>query len=289
MGHPPQHGTSRADQEAIAAPDRKEHAMNLKSLPVASMIVVSERWLTGDSRKVIDGLTLCRAMLGKLEEVHTGLITIQPQRSALTEGFKSARDAANRADDTFDLRGRGLFLGLQALECLSEDPDATAAFAAAREAIFPKGLSVLTLTYVQEVGEARLAKERLTPELRTPLEAVSIGAFTAAQAFDRWLSAADDLEAKLQARDAAQDALQGAADTVTLALAQEAKRAWGRVVRAFLNNLDLDDADAATRDGLLKTLRQEVASAARAAKSAQGEGSAAEAVPSTAPPADAAS
>lgn len=235
--------------------------MNLKSLPVASMIVVSERWLTGDSRKIIDGLPLCSAMLGKLEEVHAGLITLQPQRSALSEGFKRARDAANRADDTFDMRGRGLFLGLQALECLSEDPDASAAFAAARAAIFPNGLSVLTLTYVQEVGEARLAKERLTPALRAPLEAAPIGAFTAAQAFDRWLSAAEDLEAKLRARDAAQDALQGAADTVTLAIAQDAKRAWGRVVRALLNNLDLEDADAATKDALLKTLRQEVARA----------------------------
>lgn len=243
--------------------------MNLKALSVASMVVVSERWLTGEGRKVIDGLALCRAMLGKLEEAHAGLLNLQPQRSALTDALKSARDAASRADDTFDTRGRGLFWGLQSLAALSEDPDEAAGFDAAREAIFPKGLSIFVRTYVEEVGEARLAKERLTPALREALEAAPIGRVTAAEAFDRWLSAADDLEAALRARDAAEAALLNAADAVSLAAAQQAKLTWIRTTRALLNNLDLEDTDADTRAALLKTLREEVAREAKAAKDAK--------------------
>ena len=53
--------------------------MNLKSLSTASMLVVAKRWLVGDSRRVIDGLVLCSALLPKLEEAHERLLATQPK------------------------------------------------------------------------------------------------------------------------------------------------------------------------------------------------------------------
>lgn len=236
--------------------------MNLKSLSVASMIMVTGRWLSGEARATIDGLALCRSLLGKLDEVHQGLIVVQPQQSNLNSAVKDARAAVNLCDGTFDSRGRGLFRALQAFESLSEDPNTAAIYTAAREAIFPKGLSVLMLPYLQEVGEARLAKQRLRQEQREVLDRTPLGPFTVGETFDRWLAAADDLETKLKARDTAEAALLSAPDLISSAAAHEAKLDWVRTVRAFLTNLELESTDANTRSTLLKTLQEEVARAA---------------------------
>jgi hypothetical protein len=233
--------------------------MNIKGLSVASMVMVTSRWLSGEPRKVIDGLPLCRALLVKLEEVHEALLTAYPQRSALEVVVKEARAMTSGVDQTFDGLGRGLFRALQALEALAALASSAQAarYAAARLALFPKGLSVLMMTYLQEVGEARLAKERLTSAQRALLDAASIGDQTLGSVFDGWIAAADSLNAALIDRDAAEAALANADDAVTLGDIYQARLAWVRVVNAFLTNLDLEPISPEARADLLKTLEEE--------------------------------
>jgi hypothetical protein len=216
--------------------------MAIKNFPTPVMISITGPWL--DPTKDQPALAAhpkIAPYLPNLAQAHHDLLTQQhhaPDNSAV----KALGEQADAADTLHDRKLRGAYNLLGALADLSDDPVQSQALISMQGKLSPEGLSVNTLSYTAEAGNAAMAAQRLTAADREELRAIPVLGETLEAHVDAWIAAGAQLGELSRKRSQAAAVNTGP----SLAQVNAARINWIRVVNAILGAEMFEPFDDAT-------------------------------------------
>lgn len=235
------------------------------------MIALSAAWLDQEkgTRNLLSKVPLVGALVPRLEAAHASLVAhaMQARAPALPATLEAIREEESRIDLRHDKKARGVYLALSALTELAETNEEASRIVDLRELLFPSGTSIITRSYLEEAGEARLVRDRVDSKTRSLLSSLpSLHGRTLADEVDAWMEAGDALGALEQRRSAAEDAKSARASEGAPRAIHHARRSWIRVVTALIDNLALEDEiDLELERAVLAPLREAESNADRRA------------------------
>lgn len=245
--------------------------MGLLDLPTAAMIAITGAWLDSErERPLIECLSLAGPLLGKIKEVHSGLVQFQNAGKVEHPEVRALIAKTTALDADHDRLARGLHSMVSALVEIS-NPEAAEGYRSLLEQLFPTGLSINRQTYIVQAGEVDLREGRLTAESYRLLEATLVstpeGPRSLRKLVDDWhqtartLGEAEARKAQLKREDS---------DEISRAAA---RKAWARIISHFLATLDHEGAlSAQNRARLLEPLESSLKKAALARAKAKTAG-----------------
>lgn len=236
--------------------------MSRRNMTLAAMSAVSADLLTNAwKRALLERDPLTAAMIPRLEASYREILVLTADEGEVKAQIQAiGRDLAGR--DGFNNRsGRAIYRALDTAEDLAASPDEAAAYGEVRDLLFPKGLSVNTLSYLEKAGNAIRVEGRTTAEVRAVLRTIRFGDQDLEQVFDAWLANARRM-GELVARRAE---LSGQSDATRVSASdmRHARLRWMRLIRALIQNLELTEITATERRRLLAILREAESQAAR--------------------------
>ncbi len=252
--------------------------MALKRLLTEEMIQVSTTWKDPKSkaRKAILATPELAPLVPRVDGAHDALAAAgQPSTDDPRLGEISAEEGKIdiRHDDI--IRGSHLFLTGASL-LLGED-NGGAELIILRDTLIPDGLQSTQKSYRAEAGQAAQLDKRLTPDVRSDLEAISVGPKSAKAALmqfiDEWvtlggeLGTLEDEKGRLQATPVDPGTGAGAA-------LLKARNTWVRVVNAMVANAELAEIDPEVDALVFGPLRAAESAADRRGRPTKGKGGA---------------
>jgi hypothetical protein len=200
------------------------------------MIAISHNWIAQDSeaRNLILNYPQPAGVLRDVEKAHQALLALEvPAQSLATAQLIAAQQDL---DNQHDCAVRAIDACLTAAVMLSKNADFRAQLDGVRRMLLPTGLSIVTSSYLDEIGNAKAAKTRLTAESIAILKRVPTPEGDLFDAVSEWFGIAaqmEELEKKRQAE--AQAMANGAtrADCVT------ARNRWIRAASALESMVEL--------------------------------------------------
>lgn len=142
--------------------------MALRSLSTENMVVVTDALTKRGSpeRGAIEAVPEAAALLPQIEAAHRGLLASQPIVNA--DVAKLSAQLAE-ADTRHDALIRGIHLRFESELQLATESDERAELARARDAVLPTGLTVITRSWTEQAGEARLREARVDASIQRTL------------------------------------------------------------------------------------------------------------------------
>ncbi|MCK6513099.1 hypothetical protein L6R29_24480 [Myxococcota bacterium] len=133
--------------------------MSLSSLSTGSMILVLKHLLQPESRKILEQIPLLQPFIPELERVLSALESSRPDKASSDEAERIIRKILNDCDRKHDTLNRHLYRLLEiTTDALPESMKPQ--YQAVHERLFPLGLAVNRLRWVDEAGEvARFEKQ----------------------------------------------------------------------------------------------------------------------------------
>lgn len=243
--------------------------MALKNLSTATMLALSSQWLDPKrGRKALEAHPRASAYVPDLEAVSHALLATEsaPEAGGSTKLAQLTEEGV-QLDQRHDRKARGLNLVLTGLAELSDDPDEARGYLELRDLLLPEGVAVTQRSYRDEAGNTQIVEARLEqlPAARALLHAIPLPhGRTLDAAAVHWFETGRDL-GKLEAR---RDVLLHERDASKATQPRvnpiDARNRWGRVTRALLAALDLDDSpDEALARHVVGPLRRAEAQADR--------------------------
>jgi len=226
------------------------------------MVTITTAWLDQkEERPLLASLPQAGALLPSLDKAHEGLLATQASADQTNDKLVALQKKAGKADVRHDRKIRGSYNVLTGFADLADTEEEAAAYLALRDALTPRGLDTVRMSYVDEAGEAELTDHRLTKDDKTLLGKLPTPNGTLLDAFKARLKAGKelgDLEKErgiLEAR---------APIATTPADAVRARHLWIRTVNAFVATLDLEEGlSDADRETILGPLQRAEAKADR--------------------------
>ena len=233
---------------------------NLHLLLSNTMLNISERWLTDEG--------FCEALesagpLGvgihqALVKAHDPLAELHRARNQASSALRTLIDLASQLDARHDSKARGLNSILRGLADSADSPAEAARFRELEALLFPEGLSVTRLPYIQEGGAAVALERMLSAELRAELAEVPVGSRTLEQLLADWLEAGHQLGEVMQQRAELKAVLANEGDGGQLSI-RAARTGWLKAVRALLWAIDLQPELHGLRDRVEGVLQAGIA------------------------------
>jgi hypothetical protein len=240
------------------------------------MLSITEPWVTpGPVHSLLQSLPIIAPMIPAIEIVHQGLL--ETQRTHDTPGEMRLRqldDQTRHLDHTHDRKARGVFNLLTALSDLADDHAHARHYLDLRDIIFPTGLDITDLSYLEEASQARMLEARLTPDLRqalstvitapTPPEPSAEGSTqNLLQHVERMIDAGQRLGSSEAERVALENRLLTEGKRSAPADVLRGRHAWIRAVRALVSLLQVAQLSPLQRRQILGTLELSEAQASR--------------------------
>lgn len=240
--------------------------MALKDLNAAAMIAVSGQWLQQD-RAVLASQPALLHPLERIEEAHETLLMAQKRQGTVEKAVMELTQSLTAEDAYHDRKLRGVYYVLTGNAEIADDPRVREQLLAAREALFPLGLSSMQRTYREQAGNGKIAEGQFVGEVQASCDSIVLQGVSLSQVTRDWLGAAQRIgDMNAQRNRIAKDEDDG----IDAGEQHQARLAWIKAVNALLAMLDFTDFDADTRRRLLADLRDAEAKAARSRASASG-------------------
>jgi hypothetical protein len=255
--------------------------MALNDLTTASMLSITEPWVTpGPVQSLLLSLQLIAPMIPAFEIVHQALL--ETQRTHDTPGEMRLRqldEQTRQLDHIHDRKVRGVHGLLTALSDLSEEPTSARHFLDLRDILFPSGLEVTDLSYLEEAMQARQLEARLSPDLRAAVSEIPVAGPPPVAAQDpnnpdqpasllthvkRMIDAGQRLGVSEAERVALEERLLNEGKRTAPADVLKARHAWVRAVKALVSLLQVEHLSALQRRQILGALDLAEAQASRA-------------------------
>jgi hypothetical protein len=222
------------------------------------MVTITTAWLDPkEERPLLASLPQAGALLPSLDKGHQGLLDGQVSAADANDALAALQKAEAILDVRHDRNVRGPYNILTGLADLADTPEEASKYLALRDAMTPRGLDTVRLSYTDEAGEAELTDRRLTKEDKALLAKIPTPTGTLLDAHKARLKAGKelgDLEKKRAELEAAAPVATTPADAV------RARHLWIRTVNAFVAILALEeglsDADRAKILGPLERAEQ---------------------------------
>lgn len=239
--------------------------MALRHLDSAVMLQLSATWLdsTSDAHKAILAVPELATLLPRLNKPHTSL-------AALLQPGQDARvTAIIKEQFELDIRHDSIIRGIVGLLSSSAEllsGDAKRILLELRDVLVPEGLSSTQKSYRAEATQASQLQDRITPAIKTQLDALHIGlagqSQTASHFIDEWIS----LGKKLGLLEDEKARLQDSPAATTGQAIVSARNLWIRTVNALIAQAELAEIEDATDRLLFGPLRAAMKNAERKAK-----------------------
>lgn len=159
----------------VVSSHEEEKVMSLSRLSTASMLYVLEYMLKNEPHTLLQSNDLLAPMISRMEEVRELLLASRGEiPSALTpDEEREIRQALGALDQRHDQLHRTLF----GLLSLAEKSASTSSYAdnmvALREELYPFGMNIVRMKWVEEAGEAaRLSNQLSEPSVQKQLGAL---------------------------------------------------------------------------------------------------------------------
>jgi hypothetical protein len=208
------------------------------------MLNLTERWL--EDKHFVDLLIssgpLGQGIHAELEQGHGTLAKLSRQRSKAHERVRALIKLAAKLDDTHDRKARGLFRLLEGLIDVSDDPKAVARYRALLGRLFPDGLRVVRLPYIEEGGAAVELDRSTGADLREQLAAVSVGPHNLLEIFESWVEAGHALGKVVRQRAELEAALSRKGSESQSVDLRSGRKVWTQAVRGLLWALEIKPA-----------------------------------------------
>lgn len=210
--------------------------MRLASLTNNMMINTTEDWISNtEIRDQLNAIgPLGAGLLAEVEQAHTQLVEQSRRRSQMRARLLTLIQLCQQLDELHDDKARALFFALDGLLFAQEDPDQRLRLSELKARLFPIGLRVVRLPYVEEGGAARQLEEDIGPDLRAQLAALPLGQQTLEQIYDEWTQAGRKLGRAANQRARAEASMRtkgSAAESIDL---RQGRNRWMQAVRGLL-------------------------------------------------------
>jgi hypothetical protein len=189
------------------------------------------------------------------------LTELENRRFAAASSLRSLMDRATALDGTHDRKARALHLHLQGLSEGTDDPERARAYREIETLLFPRGLRVIQLPYIEEGGAAVALDRAVEAEARARLAAITVGDQTLLTLFEAWMKAGHQLGEIVSARAQMQIEVireRGSAGALDI---KACRARWMRAVRGLVWAIEADEEIAVLADRVLAPLEQAARSA----------------------------
>lgn len=233
--------------------------MALKDLNAAVMIEVSDQWLQQD-RGLIESQPALLYPLERIEDAHNLLLTTQKRLGSVEKTVMELTQNLTAEDAYHDRKLRGMYWMLTGAAEIADDPEERERLLAARETLFPLGLSATQRTYREQAGNGKIARGQFSPDVQATCDLLQLKGLPLSGVVYNWLDSSQrigDMNAQRNRMAKDED------DGVAAGEQHQARLGWIKAVNALLSMLDFTDFDADTRRRLLADLRDAEAKAAR--------------------------
>jgi len=215
--------------------------MGLNYLTAAEMVETTKRWLN-EERATFESIVEITGLLPRIEEAHLGLVDVAAPGTDEDASTYPIVEATGVLDSRHDHRLRAMYYLLRAyrehlLGQTPVDPNAVQVVKDTQKAVFPHGMTGARVGYLEEAGNAKLAKESVekTPGAKRILGEMRLTAtLTGQHLLDQWADAAAALGARVQADRAELPT----ADPKLGYRVLMARHAWTGIVRTVLSVLE---------------------------------------------------
>lgn len=221
----------------------------LRYLSGAELLTATSTWVSADAeaRHRLDALDTTRPLLVPLISARTAV-----QAALAAREPEDVDNEARGLDGRHDALGRGIFDCLTAFAELAQTEARATTLLALRSALFPAGKRVLRASFADEAGQVDARADRLTPALRTELDALVVEGRSLAVALDEMQTVGRALGIAVVHNAEAEARAAGPSPAGRL---RTARTRLTRVVRMVLESLELGGADDATLALFIDPLR----------------------------------
>ena len=210
--------------------------MRLASLTNNMMINTTEDWISNpEIRDQLNALgPLGVGLLAEVEQANTMLVEQAMRRRQMRARLLTLVRLCQQLDEVHDDKARALFFGLDGLIYAQDDPKQRLRLSELKARLYPIGLRVVSLPYVEEGGAARQLEEDVDADLRAQLAALPFGDQTLEQVYDAWILAGRKLGRAANQRARAEASMRtkgSASEKVDL---RHGRNRWMQAVRGLL-------------------------------------------------------
>jgi hypothetical protein len=218
--------------------------MNLSALSIHMMLNITERWL-GDPELVgtlSQSGPLGLGILDRIKKAHGPLAELENKRVAAEVTLRKLIDRAAELDALHDRKARSVHHHLQGLIEGADEPELVSEYRALESLLFPIGLRVVQLPYIEEGGAAVALDRAVGPEHRAKLAGIHVGEHTLLELFEAWLKAGHELGTAVTDRaELRAELARERVDAGTLDL-KAGRGLWIQAIRGLLWALEADEA-----------------------------------------------
>jgi hypothetical protein len=155
--------------------------MSLLRLTAAGMVGLTGPWVTPghEERQALESVPETAVLIPHIDSAHQALLSAQGM--SVRARMAPVIDAQTRADNSHDSLWRTLDLSLRAhiqLAKARRQVERVAELERAYLEVVPDDLSVVNMSYVEEVGEVRMLDARLSAESRQTMAGLTIDGST---------------------------------------------------------------------------------------------------------------
>lgn len=236
--------------------------MSLSYFSAETMIAVSKPWLDPDrDRPVIESYPELSGSLTMIERGHNKVLSTQVVEGEISQQIEDLTVEMDVLDQEHDRNARITYTFLEGLAERATDPAETVKWNEIIKALFPRALSIVKASYLDQAGGVDKVQARLTPQMRQTLDTTMIDGEPLGETVDRWFEAGTALGDAYVERSQLKSVEDG--QRVTAGDVREARHFWMEAVRNFRSMLAMVDMDEDERRRLLTPLRKEQEAAKR--------------------------
>lgn len=239
--------------------------MKLHHLSSHMMLNLTGRWLDDEvfvaSLKSAGPLGL--GILDQLQQAHEPLAELQTRRAQALASVDELTALISRLDARHDRKARSLHQHLDALAEGSDDAEEIEGFEQLQRRLFPTGLRVVKLPYVEEGGAAVALERSVDEELRAQLKATPVGGQTLADLLAAWLEAGHALGDAVRRRAELRASLTKDGSAVEEIDVRAGRKQWIQAVNGLLWAMEADAEIAVLDEPVRAALAQAIEVALR--------------------------
>jgi hypothetical protein len=232
--------------------------MNLNALSIHMMLNITETWFADPEliNMIKQAGPLGLGVLAQLEKAHGPLAELDNKRFAAEASLRGMIEHASNLDALHDRKARAVHHHIQGLIEGTDDPKLAAEYRALESLLFPTGLRVVQLPYIEEGGAAVALERAVDAKTRASLAAVVVGEQNLLQLFEAWMQAGHQLGEAVTDRAELKASLVRARSAAGELDVKAGRGLWIQAVRGLLWVLEVDASLAPVAERVIAALEE---------------------------------
>ncbi len=238
--------------------------MDLKSMSVNIMLNLTGAWLeqTPENKFLLtinEAGPVGAACLYKMSNAHTRLLDVDIRRRAAEAELAALIEELGDLDQTHDRKCRSAYKHLGGLIDGADTPEEVEEYQAIQTELFPIGMRVVSLPYIEEGGAAIALEKRISEATWAKLKEITVGKHTLADLVSAWIDAGKRLGKAAQRRAELEAALGRKGSMNAEINLHGARLEWIQAIRSLLVEIESEPKMAPLAEGVFAAVEQGIA------------------------------